>query len=86
MMDDEQLLHAYARERSESAFGEPVTRLRCATARQEAQMKLQDYETGQPRNMWNTRKANYARPPQCRYAGRENYRLESTNQPSEDHL
>ena len=26
MMDDEQLLHAYARERSESAFGELVTR------------------------------------------------------------
>jgi hypothetical protein len=25
MMDDEQLLHAYARERSESAFGELVT-------------------------------------------------------------
>jgi hypothetical protein len=27
-------------------------------------MKLQDYETGQPRNMRNTRKANYAGPPQ----------------------
>jgi hypothetical protein len=26
MMDDEQLLHAYARERSESAFGELVAR------------------------------------------------------------
>jgi DNA-directed RNA polymerase specialized sigma24 family protein len=26
MMDDEQLLHAYARERSEAAFGELVTR------------------------------------------------------------
>ena len=26
MTDDEQLLHAYARERSESAFGELVTR------------------------------------------------------------
>ena len=26
MMDDEQLLHTYARERSESAFGELVTR------------------------------------------------------------
>ena len=26
MMDDEQLLHAYARERSESAFGELVVR------------------------------------------------------------
>ena len=26
MMDDKQLLHAYARERSESAFGELVTR------------------------------------------------------------
>jgi hypothetical protein len=26
MMDDEQLLHAYTRERSESAFGELVTR------------------------------------------------------------
>ena len=50
MMDDKQLLHAYERERSESAFGELVTRLRLAPARQEAEMKLQDYEMGQPRN------------------------------------
>jgi hypothetical protein len=39
MMDDEQLLHAYARERRESDFGELVTRLRLASARQEAEMR-----------------------------------------------
>jgi hypothetical protein len=54
--------------------------------KQKAEMKLQDNETERSRNMGNTRKANYARPPHrpCYggWRGRENRRFGYTSQPS----